>query len=76
MIKYADRTPESIAKEYKDYTYEGVKDLAKYLDTWMTNEHNGRLFMKIFDDMKGDCPPSQIARALLSHALDWFAYGN
>jgi hypothetical protein len=77
MLRYSNRTLESIAKEHADYTYEGVLELAKYLESWMSNEHNGRQFVRTYNDMKKDkCTPHQIAIALLGHAYDWLAYGN
>lgn len=77
MIKFDERTPDSIHKEWKNYTKEGVIDLAKYLDTWMANEHNGRNFKILADEMfKDRCEPYIVARALFGSALDWLLYGN
>lgn len=77
MIKYNDRTPDTIQKELSEYTKERVLDLAKYLDTWMSNEHNGKAFVRLAEDcFKDRHPPYMVARLLLGSALDWFAYGN
>lgn len=77
MIKYNNRTQESIKKELNEYTKIGVMDLAKYLDTWMSNEHNGKAFVKLAEEaFKDKQPPHVVARQLLGSALDWFVYGN
>jgi hypothetical protein len=77
MTKYNDRTPDSIRKEHLDYTYEGIEDLAKYLDKWMSNEHNARQFVQLYKESKKDgSRPNEIASQLFGHALDWFNYGN
>lgn len=76
-MKYSERTVDSIRKEYNQYTYENVEQLAMFLQTWMANEHNNRQFLQLFQDMKKDkILPYQIAKSLLGHGIDWFAYGN
>lgn len=77
MIKYEDRTPQSIQAEYLEYTKDGVLKLAKQLDAWMANEHNGRQFVKIANEaFKERTPPFAVARALFCHGADWFGHGN
>lgn len=77
MPKYVDRTPNSIQKEFDSYTEEGVRDLARYLQTWMANEHNDRNFVELANKaFKDKTKPATVARMLFGHALDWFAYGN
>lgn len=77
LTKYKDRTPESIKQELDSFTEAQVLELAKFLEGWMSNEYNGKQFLKLFRDLqKNKTRPSSIARQLLGYALDWFAYGN
>jgi len=75
MNTYANRTPETIKAEMDAITDEKVLHLATFLQTWMTNEHNGRDFVAIATD-KTIGSPALRAQVVIGHAYDWFAYGN
>lgn len=74
-MKYENRTPESIKQELDECTEDGVKQLARFLQGWMANEHNARDFESLAED-QGLGTPANRVRIILGHALDWFAYGN
>lgn len=75
MPTYDKRTPESIKTELASYTEENCLQLAKFLQDFMANEHNGRDFVGLAKDTKIG-PPSTRMRVILAHAYDWLAYGN
>ena len=74
MPKYENRTPESIKAEFESYTEEGCLQLAKFLQSFMANEHNGKDFLSTakLTELK----PHERMRVMLASAYDWFAYGN
>lgn len=72
---YNNRTPETIKAEMDNMTEAGVLQLAEFLQTWMANSHNDRIFILIAKD-KQIGPPAIRARLIFGHAYDWFAYGN
>lgn len=76
-LTYEQRTPESIRAELDAITPDGVLKLARFLEDWMANEHNGRDFVHACCEMlKVGIKPCDVAEQLLAHAHDWFAYGN
>lgn len=74
MLKYENRTPESVKAELESYTEEGCLQLAKFLQNFMANEHNGKDFLS-FSKLTG-LKPHEKMRAMIASAYDWFAYGN
>ena len=74
MTTYANRTPESIKAEHESYTEESCQQLAKFLQNFMSNEHNGKDFLATatLTELK----PHERVKAMLASAYDWFAFGN
>lgn len=74
MQTYNNRTPDSIRQELESYTEEGCQQLARFLQNFMANEHNGKNFLLIASD-KNHLPYERMT-IMLASAYDWFAYGN
>lgn len=74
MLKYEKRTPESVKAELESYTEKDCLQLAKFLQNFMANEHNGKDFLSILK-LTG-LKPHEKMRSMIASAHDWFAYGN